>query len=290
MVIAELKGGMGNQLFQYAAGIALARHLNTELKVDITSLDTPDVILGTYRKYALSNLLQPPAIVYANELKSIVPSGIQRYLSFIKTNGFKIYREKYFHYNPAFWNLKGSVYLSGNFQSEKYFQPFINDVINSIQFGDIFFSEKEKDMISILKSGESVSVHVRRGDYVSNKIANDVLGALPLNYYEEGMKHIKDMRDIKTVLIFSDDINWAKANLKFIENSFFMEATGANRDLIDFCMMQNCSHNIVANSSFSWWAAYLNPNPDKIVIAPKRWFNKAPYDTKDLIPENWIRI
>lgn len=290
MIIAELKGGLGNQLFQYAAGLGLANYHNVDLKVDISSLKSPDEILGTYRKYALTNLMDVPQIATAAEITALSGSKVKQLLKKINAGGKGIYKEKHFHYTPAFWENGSDTYLRGNFQSEQYFLPFKNAVVNKIQFNPAIITSPAAAILQTLKSTATLAIHVRRGDYVSNKIANDVLGVLPLDYYMRAYETMLKSTTIQKVLVFSDDAEWVKSNLTFIEDAEFVNTKGENSDLIDFYLMQHCSHNIVANSSFSWWAAYLNPNPDKIVIAPKHWFNKAPYDTKDLIPENWIRI
>ena len=117
-----------------------------------------------------------------------------------------------------------------------------------------------------------------------------VLGTLPIDYYKQAYNEILKKESIDKCFIFSDDIEWAKLNLSFLPNSTFISSIEQNKDIVDFVLMQSCKHNIIANSSFSWWAAYLNSNPNKIVIAPKRWFNQVDYNTKDLFPESWITI
>lgn len=289
MVTVELRGGLGNQLFQYAAGIGLACHLKTGLITNITDLLAPDKVLGTYRTFKLNYLNEPPVINNRVNEKKIIQKT-KKILQKLNIGSDKLYKEKFFHYNPAFWMETGNVLITGNFQSEKYFLPYKSIVLDKLQFNKSLLSLSDKELLTKIMSAESLSVHIRRGDYLSNKIANDVLGVLPVAYYENAYEEILKKSRPKTIFIFSDDIKWAKENLRFINEVTFVESKGNNSDLCDFILMQHCSHNIIANSSFSWWAAYLNPNPNKIVIAPKRWFNKAPYDTKDLIPENWIRL
>lgn len=289
MVTIELKGGLGNQLFQYAAGIGLARHLQTELIADIVGLQMPDEVLGTYRTYKLNKLNEAP-VVNTGHKENAVIKKTKKIFQKLNIGGGTVYKEKYFHYDAGFWALQGKVLLKGNFQSEKYFLPYKKDVIERLRFNKALLSVADKEVLSQITTNNSLSIHIRRGDYLSNKIASDVLGILPIEYYTAAYRKILDEITLENVFVFSDDIDWAENNLSFVDNAVFINSKGNNNDLVDFILMQHCSHNIVANSSFSWWAAYLNPNPDKIVIAPKRWFNKAPYDTKDLIPEGWIRI
>jgi hypothetical protein len=290
MIIIELKGGLGNQIFQYAAAIALSKHHQVKLKVDITQLKQPDEILGTYRRYILKYLNNPPEIASEGEIskfKNIFKKKIQH---FLPINYKNIYYEKFFHYNDNFWKTNKSIFLRGNFQSEKYFLKYKDSIQTSLTFDPSFFSIEDRTLFEKIKTSNNLSMHIRRGDYVTNLIANNVLGILPIDYYNNGYNKIIVQNNIENCYIFSDDINWAKSNFSFIKNVFFVESTSENKDLADFILMQSCKHNIIANSSFSWWAAYLNPNPDKIIIAPKRWFNKANYDTKDLIPSSWIQL
>jgi hypothetical protein len=290
MVVVELKGGLGNQLFQYAAGIGLSCYLEAVLKVDISNLKSADETLGTYRKYVLNNLTTPPQIISESEIPKSHRTGVRKIFSLFNSGTFKTFKEKHFHYHTNFWKETGNIYLKGNFQSNKYFEVYKKDVYAKIQFKSTLLSNKDQQILNDISSDSCLSIHVRRGDYVSNKIANDVLGVLPIDYYKTAYKEICNRSAIKSTFIFSDDINWVKENFSFIKDACFVQSNEANRDIIDFYLMQHCTHNIVANSSFSWWAAYLNPNPNKIVIAPKRWFNKAPYDTKDLIPAGWLTI
>jgi hypothetical protein len=290
MIITELKGGLGNQLFQYAAGIGLSQHLHTSLKVDIRNLKSADKTLGTYRRYVLSNLLHSPQICSESEISQISTNSLSKILFSFGSSSFKAFKEKHFHYHEEFLNLKGNIYLRGNFQSEKYFEAYKKNIFSQIQFNKLLLDTNDARILNDISNAPSLAVHVRRGDYVSNKIANDVLGTLPLDYYKASYNEICKGETIVNTFIFSDDINWAKENFSFIKNIFFVQSKGDSSDIVDFYLMQHCSHNIIANSSFSWWAAYLNPNPNKIVIAPKKWFNKAPYNTKDLIPAGWLTI
>ena len=136
---------------------------------------------------------------------------------------------------------------------------------------------------------ESVSLHVRHGDYVTNADTNSFHGVCSLDYYKNAVSKIKQEMPLP-FFIFSDDIIWAKENLDFIGNMTFIEYNGATPDHEEMYLMSLCQHNIIANSSFSWWGAWLNQNPNKIIIAPQNWFNDVSLDTKDLIPNEWIRL
>ena len=139
-----------------------------------------------------------------------------------------------------------------------------------------------------MKEHQSVSLHIRRGDYLA-KISLQVLGLMPMEYYTKGIDYISSKKANTVYYIFSDDINWVKENLK-IDNARFVSGNIAKTHIEDLYLMSQCKHHIIANSSFSWWGAWLNDDQDKIVIAPKQWFNKGPQDTQDLIPGTWIKM
>lgn len=291
MIISELKGGLGNQLFQYAAGLALAKFHKTNLKVNIENLKSPDEILDINRKYMLNHLASPPSIATIDEIKRFSEDKISRLFSNYMPLKSRInFSEKHFHFNNKFWSTNFNVQLKGNFQSPLYFKNFEKEIIEKIEFNPSIFQKEVKDYINSIRNINTIGLHVRRGDYVSNQVANDWLGTLPLKYYKSAYEYISNKISVDSILVFSDDLIWAKENLTFMPNTRFINFENLYNDLIDFYLMSQCQHNIIANSSFSWWAAYLNPNPNKIVIAPKNWFNKAPLNTKDLYPQEWIII
>lgn len=170
--------------------------------------------------------------------------------------------------------------MNGYWQNQSYFKNYKKDIYNLFSF---------KNSVDFHLEKNSVAVHVRRGDYVTNKLARDTLGVLPISYYKKSMILLARKINNPIFYIFSDDIEWVKKNfdfesfnIKFIENSKAYE---------DLQCMSLCAHNIVANSSFSWWGAWLNNNPEKIVIAPQRWYESEQKNEKlNRIPQNWIRI
>lgn len=184
----------------------------------------------------------------------------------IKIN--KTFQEPHFHFSPIPYS--GNVDLSGYYQSYKYFSDYESFIRNIFEFS-----------FSVEKNYNAASMHIRRGDYIT--IGNDYHINLPETYYQQAMS----IMDADRYIIFSDDIEWCKN--KFIGPQFvFVENTNP---AISLAMMTSCNHNIIANSSFSWWAAYLNKSPNKKIIAPNSWFGpKLPHDVKDLIPEGWIKI
>lgn len=290
MIIVKIIGGLGNQFFQYALGRTIAHKKNTSLKIDITSFKTYNL-----HKYALSNFNITGKIATEEEIRRLkCPSGM-RFLRSKLIQASKPYynrscvKELDFNFEPNIIKVSSNVYLDGYWQSEKYFED-IEDIIRN-EF--VVTSPQEglnRELASQIESCESVSIHIRRRDYVSNSHTNKTHGTCDMDYY---LRSIKDLT--KTVknphfFVFSDDIEWARLNLMLPNPITFIDNNGPEKNYEDLRLMTQCKHNIIANSSFSWWGAWLNKNPEKIVIAPKKWFNDSSINTDDIIPESWIRI
>jgi hypothetical protein len=144
-----------------------------------------------------------------------------------------------------------------------------------------------KTLLKRVSSNNSVSVHIRRGDYVSNPHASKFHGTKGLDYYEKAVERIAETVKNPELFVISDDIEWCKENLRLPYKTTHIDG---NAGFEDMHIMSHCAHNIIANSSFSWWAAWLNTNPDKVVIAPKKWFNDESINTEDVVPKTWIRL
>ena len=149
---------------------------------------------------------------------------------------------------------------------------------------------RNKELLSLIRTVNSVSLHIRRGDYVSNPDTNSALGTCSLEYYRHCIEHIASNVENPHFFLFSDDINWVRDNLKIKYPTTVVDGNSADTNYADLHLMSNCKHNIIANSSFSWWGAWLNNNPDKIIIAPKIWFANSPLTPKEIIPENWLKL
>lgn len=252
MIIVKLKGGLGNQMFQYAFGKKNSIEQKTNLKLDKTFLELPiwQRLTGiTVRNYELGEF------------------NVKAQFS-------------------GFWEKMHPV-LDGYWQSEKYFKNIRNIICR-----DFTIKNKSKNFIHVLNiiSGtNSVSIHFRRGDYAWDEKTNKYHGLLGIEYYRKAIDIIQRKMKNPHFFIFSDDPTWVKNNFKIKKPvthiSDFSKLTNAE----ELVLMSHCEHNIIANSSFSWWGAWLNKNPKKIVIAPKKWF-KARIDDKDIVPTGWIRI
>lgn len=288
MIIVKLMGGLGNQLFQYAAGKALAEKHKTALKLDLIFLEA-DSEQHSKRDFALDlfdldyEICSPAerAVFYRDSLLNrILPIPFKRnYLAI----------ENSFHFDPAFFSFPENTYLNGFWQSEKYFLP----VRELLLQGTIIRAEmpaKAEEAKKAILGSNSVSLHVRRGDYVSNKNAQAYHGNLGADYYVKALDYLKAMQKDLKIFVFSDDIEWVRSNLNLSAGEEYIDFNTGRNSVFDLHLMSLCRHNIIANSSFSWWGAWLNQNKQKKVIAPQSWFANRQIETKDLLPANWIKI
>lgn len=280
-VTIRIMGGLGNQLFQYALGRSLEINCGAEIFFNTTSID-----LKSGRKFMLDQF---------NTRMNIGPWDVEKgflnqFINIIK--GTFYIKENRMQFIPSlFCKIKngGNFYLEGYWQTEKYFQSIREQLLTEITLKDQY-SEKARAISDSIFSTTSVSLHLRRGDYITNPNYNKIHGVCSIEYYQEAIKRIEQKIPNPYFFVFSDDIEWVKENLTHtMKNVTFV--SGRNfRDEEELLLMSECKHNIIANSSFSWWAAWLNKNNDKIVIAPKEWFKVSFSGIKDIIPISWTQI
>lgn len=286
MIITRLIGGLGNQMFQYAAAKSLALKHNTNVLVDVTELNKDTQGLHTKREYDLHifnsniNIASEKELNKVNQLQ-LLPLIIKKIF-----NIYYIANEEGTEYQSKFIKFPKNTYLNGFWQSELYFIDFENEIKKDFQFIDKIIHEN-KTLATEISNSESVALHVRRGDYVSNSNANQFHGLCSIDYYEQAVNIISQKFQNFKLFVFSDDIDWCKEHLKFEAPIYYVETNSAYSDLY---LMSICKHNIIANSSFSWWGAWLNNNIDKTVVAPNLWFASKEVNTSNLIPKNWIKL
>lgn len=296
MIIVRLWGGLGNQMFQYAAARRLALLNEDLLKLDTGWFAAP-ASGGAERVYELGVFALKAPFASPSEVRSLRGADMRRLPGWLKRAlrgcGYQGARscitEKHFHFDPGILALKGDVYLDGYWQSEKYFSDvadLLRDDFHIVPEPD----SRNRDMLEQIRSSGAVSLHVRRGDYVSSKKTGDFHGVIPINHYSAAVERIAGMVPDPHFFIFSDDPAWARENIHPDFPSTFVDHNGPARAYEDLRLLANCKHHIIANSSFSWWGAWLCPYPDKVVIAPAKWFNRTDLDTSDLIPETWLKL
>lgn len=292
MIIVKLMGGLGNQMFQYAVARRLAWRHGTPLKMDFSFLEGEQTG-NTPRIYALDTFRISAEKASQWEITYSSGKGNARFLSGIarllqRAARYTSYREHGFQFHPKLLSLSDKVYLEGYWQSEKYFTD-ITDIIRD-EFTFITPAEGiNYQLAQEISSVNSVSLHVRRGDYVTDRQTSEVHGICDGAYYVKAVEEIARAVKDPCFYIFSDDPEWVRKNLKLQYSSRYIchNGTMANEDLR---LMSLCKHHVIANSSFSWWGAWLSANCNKIVMAPDRWFRDPGINTCDLIPESWVRI
>jgi len=295
MIVVQLTGGLGNQLFQYAIGRAMSIHSNEKLYLDVSMFNW-----DTLRSYSLepfSILADIAKNTEVEKIKRLKPSIKERIIAKLKNQSipyykFSLIKEQSFEYDVNYPSYrKKNVYLVGYWQCERYFKDIRLNLINELSVSFANFSFQAKQFKAQIENDMySVSIHVRRGDYVSNAGTKDFHGLCDILYYQDAIQKIRLEIPNPIFYIFSDDKDYVKVIFQGIDNVVFIE--NIPFDFEELLLMSCCKHNIIANSSFSWWGAWLNTNLHKIVIAPNRWFanNDMINKTYDLLPENWNKI
>lgn len=290
MVIVRVMGGLGNQLFQYAAGRQLACRLQTTLKLDTTFYHQDD--FRTYRLDAFNIDAQQATATDLALMQCFAPNyWVQKLLrlrrKFVPGYQWFFFKEEVFEpFKPAFETIAGNIYLNGYWQHEQYFAN-IEEIIRHE------FTLKQPPVAQVRQLADTinqcmaVSLHIRRGDYISNPEVQQFHGSCNLDYYQTCIAQIVQYVDYPHFFVFSDDPDWVVDNLVIEYPVTFVTN---NHDYEDLWLMSLCKHHIIANSTFSWWAAWLNLHPNKRIFAPRRWFNKPELRDLSPVPTDWIRI
>jgi len=281
MIYARIRGGLGNQLFQYSTARSLADYLDVELGLDIREFNKNSPYKMSLNKFNLRADFNPPNLIKHKKY------GMIAYLfDHIRGNQRKVYKEPFLMFDKNLLSVTDGTYLKGYWQTEKYFIKNKEKIIKDLTL------IREPDGLNVvslkeIQKSKSVSLHIRRGDYVSNTAH----GTCDLSYYSKAVKYFINLygKNLE-IFAFSDDPSWVKNNLKLPVNINFITHNYSDNNYEDLRLMSCCNHNIIANSSFSWWGAWLNKNPNKIVIAPKLWYANQKIENKDITPKNWLRI
>lgn len=291
VIIVKLFGGLGNQMFQYAAGRRLANLHNTDLKFDFQGLNYKIKrnyalsIFNINEKFATSREIGNLKFKRRNLLKKIVA----KIFNIPPKHSLAHIKEKYFNFDPEILNQPNEVYLSGYWQSEKYFKD-IEEIIRNEFTIKYPQTGKNKDFAKQINSCESVSIHIRRGDYISDAEVNQYHGICELDYYYSCIKQMTQKIDKPIFFVFSDEPAWTRENFRIDYPTVIIEHNSPENAYEDLRLMSQCKHNIIANSSFSWWGAWLNSNPYKIIFSPRIWFANTDRCDYDLVPKNWTKV
>lgn len=289
MIVMRLKGGLGNQMFQYALGRRLSIDHNTTLALETSSFKTDHLRVYRLDTFQIS-------ATASDQLPFFPTTGPKRrintFLQFFRKligRPFDILKERSFDFDPSVLNCSVNAFLDGFWQSEQYFSTIRQTLINDFQPTQPLTGELAH-IANAITQCNAVAIHVRRGDYVSDPTTTAYHGVCSKQWYEQAAQYMKAKIPELQFFVFSDDFEWAKNNLSFDAPTTFIKPSPDGLECHDLYAMTLCKHNIIANSSFSWWGAWLNQHPNKIVIAPKQWFIAGPQTTDDLIPKSWIRL
>ncbi len=291
MIVIRLKGGMGNQMFQYAFGLQMADLLDTELKVDLSSLLDRSKGDFVYRNYDLPIFkINDSLLMNQQLLKTIYKPKVQRVTKWVRqyiNSGKTFIKEKHFHFQPELITIPtdNAVY-EGWFQSEKYFKNIANIVRKEFEFIDPIL-EISKPLLNEINTSNAICLNVRRTDFL--KV--DTLNTTDKHYFFEAAKYMIEHIKNPIFYVFSDDVEWCKKNIVLDAPVTVVGHEHKGQKFGNYMqLMTACKHFIIPNSSYAWWAVWLNKHPNKIVIAPKNWFNDATIDTSDLVKKEWIRL
>ncbi|MFK5997774.1 MAG: alpha-1,2-fucosyltransferase [Rhodobacterales bacterium] len=282
-VTTRLFGGLGNQMFQYALGRTIAERHNCNLVLDSRETDTKD----PHSKYALSHFNIRATLGDNSNLPPERRTGLPYYLWRYFGKHPELVRESHLGFNQNIPQCGSDIYLHGYFQTEKYFAGIAKQLRQDLTIKTPPSAENKR-WIEAIKSSNSVSLHVRRGDYITAK--GGAHAVCDQAYYKRAINHIAAHCPKPEIFVFSDDPDWAQQNLDLGYKTRFSAHNDFTKHYEDMRLISHCKHNITANSTFSWWGSWLNDNPDKIVVAPKIWFGKTSMKNPDIIPDSWVRV
>ncbi len=303
MIISWLTGGLGNQMFQYAAGLSLASLRRTVLKLDV-SWFREYAEYEDHNRYALSCFNISEQFATREEIDRIkgvrltrserLSVGLARRLHFFQyVRKFEPagnwHPARSFWFYPEFLDLFDSTYLEGMWQSEKFFRPVADVLRNHFSFR--YPPTKDVEVtLRLIQDGPSVAVHFRRGDYLRNPKFASEMGALGFDYYYRALEVVRQREPKAKLFVFSDDIDAVEAEFRPSCPTHFVRSVGKWNDFDKVRLMSHCDHAIIANSTFSWWGAWLNPSAQKLVVAPDPWFAGDAQRGRDVVPESWTKV
>ena len=293
MIVSNLIGGLGNQLFQYACGHAVALRHGEPLQVAVDQFSGYRLHHG-YELARVFTIDAPVASTQAlRERLGLWHGPLARRVWARLKPGISRQGQACFEPPGNFWRgidgVSADAYLHGYWQSERYFAAAADGLRTQLQFRQTPSAENAR-WLERIKRCNSVSVHIRRGDYISNPKNARIYAACPAAYYQAALAHIRAVHADARFFVFSDDLSWARETLaggldavEFVDNNRGADSWN------DMHLMSRCRHHIIANSTFSWWAAWLGERPGKIIIAPQRWYIQPGLGV-DLVPARWQRM
>lgn len=292
MIAVQILGGLGNQMFQYAFARALSLSRRREVVLDCSEF--PGYSL---RAFALDRMRIELPVADPGQLAAFRPRlprpalrVLRRFgLEAVGLSGGTVVREKGLAYRRIREHARRPTLFVGYWQTEKYFAEHRDVLRRDFQVVEPP-DEANRALLDAIRGSESVCLHVRRGDYVSDASAAQVHGTCSPGYYRLAVRRLQERLSCPRFFVFSDEPDWCRTNLDLPGDTVFADVNGPETPWRDLRLMSACRHFVVANSSFSWWGAWLSDNPGKSVIAPTRWFAAPGKDDRDLVPADWERL
>ena len=280
--IVKFNGGLGNQMFQYAFAKGVENKTGMKAMFDMSFFEKRYA-----RPFELSifGIVPDVAKTFKDKFKIGILWKFRRKLDGKKFLGMKLISEPCFEFCDM--DIEPETYIEGFFQTEKYFEGV--DIVKEFQFKEPL-SGRSAELAKLMAESNSISLHIRRGDYVKKKVYQNMFAHCDMDYYKNAVELITKGDTSFKVFLFSDDIEWVKENLSLPCEMIYVDCNSGKDSYRDMQLMSLCKHNIIANSSFSWWGAYLNTNPEKVVVAPKKWFADESINESDVIPTSWVRM
>lgn len=290
MIIVEIMGGLGNQMFQYACGKALAERIGTSLYLDLSWFNEANRPL--HLDVFNLEIRQIPNEKVAYLKKKDIKSRIMKLKEKMFFRGIRVFSEQMSCYDERVELVEDNTLLRGYWQSEKYFRDITAQLKKDFCFRRIFTENTVRWEREILNEANAVALHVRRGDYINLEDCKKIYAEITPDYYYRAIEYIKKRAEISKIFVFSNDLKWCKENLHFDLPVSFVDGNDEGHGYEDMYLMSICEHNVVTNSTFSWWAAWLNPHSEKLVIRPKEYYKIRDrfHDTSDLWPEKWLYV
>lgn len=285
MIVIEASGGLGNQMFQYALYKKL-EFMNKDVVWDTSFFrskqDLRELEIGVFGVQYRSISDKEVACIRGYGYQDSIIDKIKYKL---KPSKYLIYRDTIECFQPEVLEME-DVYLCGYWQSERYFKDIREQVLQEFTFPTGVVKSKE-ELTNQMQAENSVSIHIRRSDYLTEQNLKVYGNICTEKYYNNAIRYIEEMVEYPHYYVFTDDLAWARENFQGDEYTIISGNRGRD-SYIDMYLMSQCKYNIIANSSFSWWGAWLNRNPDKQVLAPKKWFHN--HEKEEIVCEDWIRI
>ncbi len=301
MIIVRLEGGLGNQMFQYAFGKSVAAHHNTLFKLDTGLLLDRTLQNTIFRDYDLSIYNLNVEIAKKNDIAEVLTNipeyniieklqfkFLNKQIPYFRKNEF--YEKEFYSYDSTVFKSQTKAYFYGFWQNQNYFAKIENELRKDFSFTTTL-NEQASKLIAAIKSENSVAINVRRTDYINDQKTNEFMGVISENYYSDAIKLIRQKTVKPKFYIFSDDIEWCREKFADLENHFIVDHSFAGEKFSSYLqLMSSCKNFIIPNSTFAWWAAWLNTSKEKVIVQPKKWVNYPAKDTSGLLFKNSFQL